>query len=375
MIHRIISLSFFLLFVQVLSAQYNVQFVLQSFPGVSKQENNFFLAGNFNNWNPGDENSTFQQDQKGNYSVSLKLAAGIYEYKITRGSWNKVECARNGTGIENRFLKLESDTVVVIDVEAWQDQSASKIRKSTASPNVSIITTSFYIPQLKRTRRVWVYLPSDYATSKQRYPVLYMHDGQNVFEDTTAYSGEWGVDEYLDSTKVRKSIVVAIDHGGDKRLNEYSPYDMDKYGKGEGKQYIDFVVKKLKKYIDRKYRTLRGKEHTFITGSSMGGLISLYAMLKYPRKFGGAGIFSPAFWVAPGIYDEIRSRGSKVKGRLFFYAGKKEGETMVPLMIKAFGELAAVSHSQLESVIRNEGKHNEATWRKEFPLFYEWIFR
>lgn len=375
MIHRIISFSFFLFSLQGLSAQYNVQFVLQSFPDVSKEEHHFFLAGNFNNWNPGDENSTFQQDQKGNYSVSLKLAAGIYEYKITRGSWEKVECARNGTAIENRFLKLESDTVVLIDVEAWQDQSAPKIRKSTSSPNVSIISTSFYIPRLKRTRRVWIYLPADYAASKQRYPVLYMHDGQNVFEDTSAYSGEWGVDEYLDSTKVRKSIVVAIDHGGDKRLNEYSPYDMDQYGKGEGKLYVDFVVKKLKKYIDKKYRTLRGKEHTFITGSSMGGLISLYALLKYPKTFGGAGIFSPAFWIAPGIYDDIRSKGNKVKSRLFFYAGKKEGETMVPLMLKAFGELAAVSHSQLKFVIRDEGKHNEATWRKEFPLFYEWIFR
>lgn len=370
-----ISLFVFLLLVQLLAAQHKVRFFIQSLPEGNKQTESIYLAGNFNGWNPKDERARFSMDQKGNYLLSLDLPAGMYEFKITRGGWDKVECKKSGDNIANRFFKLESDTSFTIDIEAWQDKSAVKEKKSTASSNVRIVTTSFYIPQLKRTRRVWVYLPSDYAASRQRYPVLYMHDGQNVFEDTTAYSGEWGVDEFLDTSKTRKCIVVAIDHGGDKRLNEYSPFDMEKYGRGEGKLYTEFLTKKLKKYIDRKFRTLKNKDNTFIAGSSMGGLISMYAILRYPKVFGGAGIFSPAFWVAPGIYVEIRSKGNKVNGRIFFYAGKKEGETMVPLMMKAFGELAAVSHAKLETVIRDEGKHNEATWRKEFPLFYEWIFR
>lgn len=370
-----ISLIVFLLLVQLLAAQHKVRFFIQSLPEGNKQTDSIYLAGNFNGWNPKDEKARFSTDRKGNFLLSLDLPAGMYEFKITRGGWDKVECKKSGDNIANRFFKLESDTSFTIDIEAWQDKSAVKEKKSTASSNVRIVTTSFYIPQLKRTRRVWVYLPSDYAASRQRYPVLYMHDGQNVFEDTTAYSGEWGVDEFLDTSKTRKCIVVAIDHGGDKRLNEYSPFDMEKYGRGEGKLYTEFLTKKLKKYIDRKFRTLKNKDNTFVAGSSMGGLISMYAILRYPKVFGGAGIFSPAFWVAPGIYDEIRSKGNKVNGRIFFYAGKKEGETMVPLMMKAFGELAAVSNAKLETVIRDEGKHNEATWRKEFPLFYEWIFR
>lgn len=375
LMYRIFTISFFLLQLQLLSAQHKVHFFIQSLPEVNKQTGNIYLAGNFNGWNPKDERARFSTDQKGNYFLILELPAGMYEYKITRGGWDKVECKRGGENIANRFLKLESDTSITIEIEDWQDMSAMKQKKSTASSNVLIINTSFYIPQLKRTRRVWVYLPADYATSKQRYPVLYMHDGQNVFEDTTAYAGEWGVDEFLDTSKTKKCIVVAIDHGGDKRLNEYSPYDMERFGKGEGKLYVDFLVNKLKKYIDRKFRTERGRGSTFVAGSSMGGLISMYALLKYPKKIGGAGIFSPAFWVAPAIYDDIRSKGSKVRGRVFFYAGKKEDETMVPLMVKAFGELAAVSHAQLETVIRDEGKHNESTWRKEFPLFYQWLFR
>ena len=370
-----ISLIVFLLLVQLLAAQHKVRFFIQSLPEGNKQTDSIYLAGNFNGWNPKDEKARFSTDRKGNFLLSLDLPAGMYEFKITRGGWDKVECKKSGDNIANRFFKLESDTSFTIDIEAWQDKSAVKEKKSTASSNVRIVTTSFYIPQLKRTRRVWVYLPSDYAASRQRYPVLYIHDGQNVFEDTTAYSGEWGVDEFLDTSKTRKCIVVAIDHGGDKRLNEYSPFDMEKYGRGEGKLYTEFLTKKLKKYIDRKFRTLKNKDNTFVAGSSMGGLISMYAILRYPKVFGGAGIFSPAFWVAPGIYDEIRSKGNKVNGRIFFYAGKKEGETMVPLMMKAFGELAAVSNAKLETVIRDEGKHNEATWRKEFPLFYEWIFR
>ena len=91
-------------------------------------------------------------------------------------------------------------------------------------------------------------------------------------------------------------IVVAIDHGGTKRINEYCPYDMEGFGKGEGDQYLQFLVKTLKPYIDKNYRTKKDKENTYIAGSSMGGLISMYAVLKYPYVFGGAGVFSPAFW-------------------------------------------------------------------------------
>lgn len=373
--YRIISIFFFLLLAQFLSAQYKVQFLINSIPKGNIQADSLFIAGSFNSWNPKDYRHSFRQDEKGNYVFNTELPAGLYEYKITRGGWDKVECKKGGENIANRLLKLESDTSITIEIEAWQDKSAVKEKKSTASANVRILTTSFKIPQLKRTRRIWIYLPPGYATSKQRYPVLYMHDGQNVFEDTTAYAGEWGVDEFLDTSKARKCIVVAIDHGGDKRLNEYSPFDMEQYGKGEGKLYTDFLAKKLKKYIDRKFRTLKSKDNTFVAGSSMGGLISMYAILRYPKVFGGAGIFSPAFWVAPSIFEEIKSKGSKVKGKVFFYAGKLEGETMVPLTIKAFGELAAVSGSKLETVIRDDGRHNESAWRKEFPLFYGWIFR
>jgi predicted alpha/beta superfamily hydrolase len=235
------------------------------------------------------------------------------------------------------------------------------------------IDSAFVIPQLKRIRGIWIYLPADYFKVKTNYPVLYMHDGQNLFDDSTSFSGEWGIDDYMDTTRNRKCIVVGINHGGDKRLNEYNPYNHQRFGKGEGDLYVDFVAKTLKPFIDKNYRTKKDKESTWIAGSSMGGLISLYAALKYPKIFGGAGIFSPAFWVAPSILADIKKKGHEVKGAIYFYAGKHESEEMVTDMLKVFGEIRKVSKSKMVTVIRDEGKHNEPTWRKEFPLFYNWL--
>ena len=202
-----------------------------------------------------------------------------------------------------------------------------------------------------------------------------MQDGQNVFDDSTSFAGEWGVDETLDSlSRYRKEIiVVAVDHGGAKRINEYCPYDMEKFGKGEGDQYVDFLVNTLKPFIDKSYRTLRDKQNTFIAGSSMGGLISMYAVLKYPKIFGGAGIFSPAFWVGPKIFDDIKRKGNLVNSKIYFYCGGQEGETMEPDMERAFEEMREISRSRMISNVRPDGKHTEWIWREEFPLFYLWL--
>ena len=212
-----------------------------------------------------------------------------------------------------------------------------------------------------------------------------MHDGQNVFDDATSFSGEWGVDEAIDTLglRINECIVVGIDNGGNERMSEYSPYDF-KWQTGQnsftnikavGDKYVDFLVKTLKPFIDKKFRTLKSKENTFTAGSSMGGLISMYALLKYPKVFGGAGVFSPAFWTAPKIFDDIRSKGKKVSSKIYFYVGDAEAESMVPMTLQAFNEMHLVSRSKMCEVIRAEGKHNEARWRIEFPLFYQWLFK
>lgn len=367
----------------LINAQYKIMFTIGELPQYHSQDNKLFLAGSFNGWNPHDSDFHFKKDENGKYVLSFQLKAGTYEYKITRGSWDMVECKKNGTGATNRLLTVNGDVTETLDIEEWQDRFPAKQRLSTASKNVKIIDTAFLIPQLKRARRIWIYLPENYdAQPTYKWPVLYMHDGQNIFDDATSYAGEWGVDEFLDSAKAKSCIVVAIDNGGDKRLNEYCPYDFElkgiaannKTNIGEGNLYVDFLVKTLKPFIDKNYRTLANKSNTFIAGSSMGGLISLYAVLKYPEVFGGVGVFSPAFWVSgDNIFKDIQAKGKKVNSKIYFYGGGAEGPTMVPDMQKAYNEMKKVSKSKMKIVVNKKGMHNEPTWRKEFPAFYFWM--
>lgn len=363
------------LFLSLVSiAQYKVTFIIDSIPPYQKSTDKIYLVGNFNNWNPHDVK--FQlKTINAKPGITIELAKGMYEYKFTEGSWESVESADKGIPTGNRNIAVNSDTTIHVEIEQWADHFPKKEKHSTASKNVHVVDESFYIPQLDRYRKVWIYLPESYSSSTKKYPVLYMHDGQNVFDEATSAYGEWGVDEALDSLgkQHKEIIVVAVDNGGDKRMNEYSPYDMEKYGKGEGDQYVDFLVQTLKPYIDKHYRTKRDEKNTFVAGSSMGGLISFYAILKYPKVFGGAGVFSPSFWISPQLKNINPQQAKKVKGKIYFYAGQQESETMVTDMLNVFEQMRQHSKAKMKTVIRAEGKHNEPTWREEFPLFYKWI--
>lgn len=356
--------------------QYKVSFVIVKLPSYQKSSDKIYLVGNFNNWNPRDEKLMLRQTN-GRYGITIELPMGMYEYKLTQGSWDKVEAMDGGFPTENRRVKIESDTMIQLEIQHWADHFPRQERVSTASKNVHILDSNFYIPQLDRYRRIWIYLPQSYSTSQKKYPVLYMHDGQNVFDEATSGFGEWGVDETLDSLgpQHKELIVVAIDNGAEKRLNEYSPYDMEKYGKGEGDQYVDFLAKTLKPYIDKHYRTKKDEKNTFVAGSSMGGLISFYAILKYPKVFGGAGVFSPAFWITPQLKNIDPEQAKKVKGKIYFYGGQMESESMVTDMLNVFDQMKRYSKAKMQTVIRAEGKHNEPTWRNEFPLFYKWVMK
>jgi predicted alpha/beta superfamily hydrolase len=364
----------FLLVRLLLLAQYKVSFVLNKLPVYHKSSNKIYLVGNFNNWNPRDDKFQLKTID-GKPGITIELSRGMHEYKFTEGSWETVESLDKGMPSQNRSLVVESDTTINVEIEHWADHFPKKETISTASKNVHIVHNSFYMPQLDRHRRIWIYLPDSYHSSKRKYPVLYMQDGQNVFDDATSAYGEWGVDEALDSMgkQHKEFIVVAVDNGGDKRINEYSPFDMEKYGKGEGDQYVDFLVQTLKPFIDKNYRTQKDEKNTFIAGSSMGGLISFYATLRYPKVFGGAGVFSPSFWIAPQLKNIDPEQAKKVKGKIYFYAGQEEGEHMVPDVLNVFEQMRHHSKAKMQTVIRAEGKHNEPTWRNEFPLFYKWL--
>jgi predicted alpha/beta superfamily hydrolase len=167
---------------------------------------------------------------------------------------------------------------------------------------------NFLSKTLGNRRDVLVYLPPDYRRSRiRRYPVLYLHDGQNVFDAATAFGGvEWGADEtaqrLVNQKLIEPLIIVAVANTGEHRIHEYAPTrgrleeGKRRRSKGLLRYYGGFLINELKPFIDARYRTLTAPEQTGLGGSSLGGLVSLYLALKHPDVFRGAAIMSPSVW-------------------------------------------------------------------------------
>jgi len=369
----------FLFFCQnfLLFGQFKVTFKTVQIPASKDLSVHLFLAGDFDGWNPANKAFEMLPDNQGGYSTTETLPAGVYNFKVTRGDWQKVECTAAGKMKENRSANIKHDTTIIMTIAGWQDNFAPAEKKHTASANVHIISEKFDMPQLGRQRRIWIYLPADYESSRKKYPVIYMHDGQNLFDEYTSGYGEWGLDEIMDKLPVKEQcIIVGIDHGGEYRISEYDPYDT-KYGKGQGDAYLDFLVKNLKPYVDEHYRTKKDPKNTTIAGSSMGGLISMYAILKYPDVFGNAGVFSPAFWISPELFQFAEKAGLEKYSRIYFVCGDAESETMVTDMKKMADIIRAkgVREQNTPEIVVNGAKHNEKQWNGDFPAFYEWLLR
>ncbi len=360
-----------------LRAQYMVRIVVSSV--ATKPQDEIFIAGNFNDWNPADLKSKLKPFGGNRRVLVMNIDTGHYEFKFTRGSWDKVETTAKGDDIDNRIADVKGDTTINITIAGWKDAAPEKPKPNTASANVHVIDTAFFMPQLNRYRRIWIYLPPSYNKLKTNtYPVLYMQDGQNLFNEQTAFAGEWGIDETLDSMAKKgnkECIVVGIDNSNVKRMNEYNPYDDAKYGKGEGKQYIEFIATTLKPFIDKNYRTQKDAPHTFIAGSSMGALISLYALVQYPDVFGGAGVLSPSFWLTPQLYTDVANVKWQKKFRIYLYAGEKESASMIRDMQKMYNILKGKNCCEMQDITFPLGQHNEKYWRQEFPDFYRWLLQ
>jgi predicted alpha/beta superfamily hydrolase len=248
-------------------------------------------------------------------------------------------------------------------------------QENTASKQVS--TFIIEAPQLKTTKKIWVYLPKDYAASTKKYPVIYMHDAQNLFDAKTSYVGEWNVDETLDSINAQV-IVIGIEHGGDKRIEELTPYPHPKYAGGKADNYLEFIVKTLKPKVDATYRTKTNAKNTAIMGSSLGGLVSFYAALKYPEVFGKVGCFSPSFWFNRKDINDLMAKTETFKTKVYFLCGDNEGDDdVVPDMenVEKWVNTKRCECKKLnKKVIVKGGQHNEKLWRENFKKAYLWLF-
>ena len=180
-------------------------------------------------------------------------------------------------------------------------------------------------PQLRRRRDVDVYLPSSYASGVQ-YPVVYLQDGQNLSDPSIAFAGTWDLDATIDRLAWRglDAIYVGV-HNSRHRIAEYSPFPDPRHGGGEADAYLGFLVDTLKPRLDRMFNTRRDRDATAVLGSSMGGLVSLYAYFRYPSVFGRAGVMSPSIWFGQGtILDFIRD-ARVPRGRVYLDVGTGEG--------------------------------------------------
>jgi predicted alpha/beta superfamily hydrolase len=259
------------------------------------------------------------------------------------------------------------------------DKPADSPKASTALPGVSLLGSPVEMPGLERKRQLRLYLPPGYATSGKRYPVLYMHDGQNLFDAATAYAGEWKVDETLDALAKEgklELIVVGIDNGQEKRMTELNAWDNEKMGKGEGRAYTDFIVNTVKPMIDKTYRTLPDRAHTAIMGSSMGGLASHYALVQYPEVFSKAGVFSPAYWTAQPSFDFVANKPVPKDARVFLLMGGKEGPQMNADVKRMAEVVQKTGHPAANTMLKivPAAEHNEAFWAGELREALLWMF-
>ncbi len=265
----------------------------------------------------------------------------------------------------------------------WRDYGETRPHHSVVG--ALKIHESVWSPQLQNRRDILVLLPDDYATGDRRYPVIYMHDGQNLFDHHTSYAGEWYVDETMQALRHEgiQAIIVGIPNMGVDRIAEYSPFVDARLSGGRGDRYLAFIVETLKPLIDRDFRTLPDRDHTGMLGSSMGGLISLYGFFRYPAVFGFAGVMSPSLWFAGRAIFRYLQRESFRPGKLYLDMGGQEGAPARSSRIaghvadrylrdaRAMAQLLAQKgyrdSQQLRYVEAPEATHCEAAWAQRLP--------
>ncbi len=240
---------------------------------------------------------------------------------------------------------------------------------------------SFPLPHgAHEKRNAYVYLPESYFHNEtQHYPVLYMFDGHNLFSDDEAtYGKSWGLGDYLDATETQL-IVAAVEcnhHPNNGRLEEYSPFTFKdpEVGVvvGRGRTTMNWFTHKFKKEIDRRYRTIPDREHTFIAGSSMGGLMSLYALLEYNSVFSRAAALSPSLWTSPARLRNMIMQAPLDPNTVLYMDYGSEEFGNHKNQRRAFGELAAQlmwRKIALDCRVVPGGSHCEASWEKQVPFF------
>jgi predicted alpha/beta superfamily hydrolase len=338
---------------------------------------NIYISGNIQqlgNWNA--DIVKLNKKDKNTWEKSFYFNAGeILQFKITRGSWANERLDDDLKIPSNTRLKVTNDTTITYTVKKWSDQVERRI-----TAHGQITGKVEYIHELKGDgilpRDIIVWLPPGYEKNKkERYPVLYMHDGQNIIDPATSSFGyDWQVDEVADSLinagKINKVIIVGIYCTADRSLD---------YGGSKSNAYINFIVNKVKPLIDKNYKSKPDKKNTAIAGSSLGGIISFMILWKYPDVFSKAACLSPAFHIGEyNCISDVRNYKGKKNVKIYIDNGslglEEKLQPGVDEMLSLLGGKGYVRGKDLEYFKAANAEHNERAWAKRNWRWLEFLF-
>jgi len=378
-----------------------IEFQVRIKPG-REQPGNVFVAGShpqLGNWRPDGLPLTKQSDSLwvGQIEVDRKRATGqSIEFKLTRGSWGTVEKDAQGREIANRSFQIDfvGDPPlqrISVLVEGWSTgegphNTGQSRMESTVTGTLKlhppIESQLLSQPGRIAPRRIAVWLPPDYEHAQQRYPVLYLHDGQNLFDRATAPFGvEWEVDEtatkLIQQGKIEPLIIVGIWNTLD-RIAEYTPcFDPLYQQGGSADEYLKVLVEEIKPIVDQTYRTRPDRQSTAIAGSSLGGLVSIYACQKHSQTFSQCAAMSPSLgWNQEALLKQIENQPTSIsQTRFWIDMGTSEGSSAesqqanvarVQRLVRAMESGGLVPGKDFKCLIVPDGRHHESAWGERF---------
>jgi predicted alpha/beta superfamily hydrolase len=364
-----------------------VDFVVSA-PEATPKDQTLYLSGSaaaLGNWDAA--GLPLQRGEDGRYRGSAEVTSGVeYGFKVTRGNWATVETDARGEESKDRTLNVPGPASVDVAVVSWRDGGKTVPNRATMTGEIRL-HKKFHSNVLGNERTLVVYLPPDYdKDTSQKYPVLYMQDGQNLFDEATSYAGvEWKLDEtaqrLITSKTIPPIIIVGIYNAGAERTDEFTPPTMSSDAKkARGDLYAKFVVDEVKPFIDKTYRTQPDRAHTAIGGGSMGGLIALHTAKQSPQTFGAVALMSP--WLRIGeknmLESDIGACAWAKDMRIYLEMGE-EGGTLYP------GKDPLGDAQALDKLFKSVGvdhvynevpglEHNEAGWSTRVETMLKWVY-
>ena len=336
-----------------------------------------YLSGGFNDWSTGSDGVSVAAVAPGLFRGEVAWGPRPTPYKFHLGDWAHAELDEWGVRPANRFYPGDRQAI-----RAYVPQflSEGSYHAERFRPRIERLPSNLPLPARFATRRIAALLPYDYDRSGRDYPVLYLQDGQNLFDEFAPY-GNWELDRRLAWLSERGRgdfIVVAIDHAEEKRIAEYSPPSpTSRVGRGEADAYGRFLVRDLKPLIDRTYRTRPERAHTFLGGSSMGALASLHVVMSEAPTFAGAMLLSPSIWVDPTMVERWPDRPSEAT-RVYLYGGLRESDRTTATFAHLDAALRAADAPRrrvhLSTHFAPDAEHNEQAWGEVFPRAATFLF-